>query len=251
MKNTALASPAASLSGIAWPRWPCRPGAGRQRCLPIACRRPKRSSAERRARWPRSRAAGRPPAVRASRRAVQPGTYLSARQSLRYARQPVSTDRPDVFNSVALSIGRSPLDARWSQRCRAPASAALPPPSPPRCAAMALSPSSKRSTATSTRASASSTTASSSASPTAGWRRRETLAAAAAIARIMRSPSAACCARAGFADRDLYLVVLQGSHPPRRPCRAGRPRRRPLPGARQWHRPDRSIPTTSTIIGRS
>ncbi|HET9397384.1 MAG TPA: transglutaminase-like cysteine peptidase, partial [Sphingomicrobium sp.] len=32
-----------------------------------------------------------------------------------YSRQPVSTDRPDVFNSVALSIGRSPLDARWNQ----------------------------------------------------------------------------------------------------------------------------------------
>jgi predicted transglutaminase-like cysteine proteinase len=32
-----------------------------------------------------------------------------------YLRQPVSTDRPDVFNSVALSIGRSPLDARWNQ----------------------------------------------------------------------------------------------------------------------------------------
>jgi predicted transglutaminase-like cysteine proteinase len=32
-----------------------------------------------------------------------------------YVRQPVSADRPDVFNSVALSIGRSPLDARWNQ----------------------------------------------------------------------------------------------------------------------------------------
>ena len=32
-----------------------------------------------------------------------------------YVRQPVSEDRPDVFNSVALSIGRSPLDARWNQ----------------------------------------------------------------------------------------------------------------------------------------
>jgi predicted transglutaminase-like cysteine proteinase len=32
-----------------------------------------------------------------------------------YVRQPVSSDRPDVFNSVALSIGRSPLDARWHQ----------------------------------------------------------------------------------------------------------------------------------------
>ena len=32
-----------------------------------------------------------------------------------YDRSPVSADRPDVFNSVALSIGRSPLDARWSK----------------------------------------------------------------------------------------------------------------------------------------
>ena len=32
-----------------------------------------------------------------------------------YVRQPVSANRPDVFNSVALSIGRSPLDARWNQ----------------------------------------------------------------------------------------------------------------------------------------
>ena len=32
-----------------------------------------------------------------------------------YVRPAVTTDRPDVFNSVALSIGRSPLDARWSQ----------------------------------------------------------------------------------------------------------------------------------------
>lgn len=30
-------------------------------------------------------------------------------------RQPASSDRPDIFNSVALSIGRSPLDARWHQ----------------------------------------------------------------------------------------------------------------------------------------
>ena len=28
---------------------------------------------------------------------------------------PVSAERPDVFNSVALSIGRSPLDARWNK----------------------------------------------------------------------------------------------------------------------------------------
>jgi predicted transglutaminase-like cysteine proteinase len=32
-----------------------------------------------------------------------------------YSPQPISNDRPDVFNSVALSIGRSPLDARWSR----------------------------------------------------------------------------------------------------------------------------------------
>lgn len=32
-----------------------------------------------------------------------------------YVRRPASADRPDVFNSVALSIGRSPLDARWNQ----------------------------------------------------------------------------------------------------------------------------------------
>jgi predicted transglutaminase-like cysteine proteinase len=30
-----------------------------------------------------------------------------------YDRSAVSADRPDVFNSVALSIGRSPLDANW------------------------------------------------------------------------------------------------------------------------------------------
>ena len=32
-----------------------------------------------------------------------------------YDRGPVSADRPDVFNSVALAIGRSPLDARWNK----------------------------------------------------------------------------------------------------------------------------------------
>jgi len=32
-----------------------------------------------------------------------------------FVRQPVSSERPDVFNSVALAIGRSPLDARWNQ----------------------------------------------------------------------------------------------------------------------------------------
>jgi predicted transglutaminase-like cysteine proteinase len=32
-----------------------------------------------------------------------------------YARPAVSADRPDVFNSVALTIDRSPLDARWNR----------------------------------------------------------------------------------------------------------------------------------------
>jgi predicted transglutaminase-like cysteine proteinase len=32
-----------------------------------------------------------------------------------HVRQPASADRPDIFNSVALSIGRSPLDARWDR----------------------------------------------------------------------------------------------------------------------------------------
>lgn len=35
--------------------------------------------------------------------------------AISYDRAPVSSDRPDVFNSVALSVGRSPLDARWHQ----------------------------------------------------------------------------------------------------------------------------------------
>jgi len=32
-----------------------------------------------------------------------------------YVRQAVSSERPDIFNSVALSIGRTPLSARWNQ----------------------------------------------------------------------------------------------------------------------------------------
>ena len=32
-----------------------------------------------------------------------------------YVRPAVSADRPDIFNSVALTIGRSPLDHRWNQ----------------------------------------------------------------------------------------------------------------------------------------
>jgi len=43
-----------------------------------------------------------------------PGNFYR-RAVVPYSRQPVSADRPDIFNSVALSIGRSPLDARWNQ----------------------------------------------------------------------------------------------------------------------------------------
>jgi predicted transglutaminase-like cysteine proteinase len=32
-----------------------------------------------------------------------------------YSRTPVSSDRPDIFNSVALAIGHSSLDARWDR----------------------------------------------------------------------------------------------------------------------------------------
>ena len=41
-----------------------------------------------------------------------------------YDRTPVSIDRPDIFNSVALSIGNSPLNARWSRVAGAGASGA-------------------------------------------------------------------------------------------------------------------------------
>jgi predicted transglutaminase-like cysteine proteinase len=43
-----------------------------------------------------------------------PGNFYR-RAVVSYSRQPVSADRPDIFNSVALSIGRSPLDSRWHQ----------------------------------------------------------------------------------------------------------------------------------------
>ncbi len=43
-----------------------------------------------------------------------PGAYFRPAIT-NYVPQPVSSDRPDIFNSVALSIGRSPLDARWNR----------------------------------------------------------------------------------------------------------------------------------------
>ncbi|HTK59521.1 MAG TPA: transglutaminase-like cysteine peptidase [Sphingomicrobium sp.] len=47
---------------------------------------------------------------------VPAGRSLPIQQAVvTYDRSPVSADRPDVFNSVALPIGRSPLDARWNK----------------------------------------------------------------------------------------------------------------------------------------
>ena len=43
-----------------------------------------------------------------------PGNFYR-RAFVSNVRESVSADRPDIFNSVALSIGRSPLDARWNQ----------------------------------------------------------------------------------------------------------------------------------------
>jgi predicted transglutaminase-like cysteine proteinase len=50
-------------------------------------------------------------------RAIAPASpgALYRRAIVPYVREPISSDRPNVFNSVALSVGRSPLDARWHQ----------------------------------------------------------------------------------------------------------------------------------------
>ena len=64
--------------------------------------------------------------VAAFLQAVAPSSSGSfyRRAVVNYERQPVSADRPDIFNSVALSIGRSPLDSRWNQISRADVSGA-------------------------------------------------------------------------------------------------------------------------------
>lgn len=63
----------------------------------------------------RAQQSGQPPA--AFNRAIAPASpgSLYRRAVMPYVRQAVSSDRPDVFNSVALSIGRNPLTARWNQ----------------------------------------------------------------------------------------------------------------------------------------
>ena len=63
----------------------------------------------------RSQQAGQPAAT--FNRAIAPASpgALFRPAVMPYVRQAVSSDRPDVFNSVALSIDRSPLSARWHQ----------------------------------------------------------------------------------------------------------------------------------------
>ena len=66
---------------------------------------------------------GMPIAVRPTQ-AVAPASHGSLYRPaiLTYDRSPVSSDRPDIFNSVALTIGNSPLNARWSRVAGAGAS---------------------------------------------------------------------------------------------------------------------------------
>ena len=56
-------------------------------------------------------------ATPAVQRAVAPSGYgaIVRPAPATYSRATVSNDRPDVFNSVALSISHSPLDGRWHQ----------------------------------------------------------------------------------------------------------------------------------------
>ena len=63
----------------------------------------------------RSQQSGQPAAT--FNRAIAPASpgALFRPAVMPYVRQAVSSDRPDVFNSVALSIDRSPLSARWHQ----------------------------------------------------------------------------------------------------------------------------------------
>ena len=66
---------------------------------------------------------GQPVAVRPTR-TVAPASHGSLYRPaiLPYDRSPVSSDRPDIFNSVALSIDNSPLNARWNRVAGASAS---------------------------------------------------------------------------------------------------------------------------------
>ena len=63
----------------------------------------------------RAQQSGQPAA--SSNRAIAPASpgALYRPAVMPYVRQAVSSDRPDIFNSIALSIGRSPLSARWTQ----------------------------------------------------------------------------------------------------------------------------------------
>ena len=160
----------------------------------------------------------------------------SSRRGCRIYRPAIAMDRPDVFNSVALPIAHSSLDRRWRKVANGPVGAT-------------------------------------SAAYASGLAERSAIEKLAAInhyvnarvsfvddsrqygvadlwtsaAETLRRGRGDCedyaiaklqlLRRAGFAEKDLYLVILRDAAAPRRPCGAGRPRRRPHAGARQRHRP--------------
>ena len=137
----------------------------------------------------------------------------------------VANGRPDVFGTVALRVGHTPLDARWHKVEHSPVGGTA------ARFAEALRGKDKveRLEAVNwyvnkrVRFVDDSGPVRPRRRLVAGQRSRSP--AAAATARIMRSPSCRCCAAPEFADRDLYLVDRQGSGAPRRPCGARRPRR--------------------------
>ena len=120
----------------------------------------------------------------------------------------VANGRPDVFGTVALRVGHTPLDARWHKVEYSPVRGTA--------ARFAETLRGKdkverleavnwyvnkrvRFVDDSVQYGRADVWAAAS----------DTLAAAAAIARITPSPSCRCCAAPEFADRDLYLVIVK------------------------------------------
>ena len=161
----------------------------------------------------------------------------------------MSSDRPDIFNSVALSIGRSPLDARWNQVSGAGVGGDA--------GAFAAS---LRGEGIIAKLEAVNGYVNARVrfvddriqfGVADRWMpASETLARGRGDCEDFALAKRAMLRAAGVPDKDLYLVVLKDLTPPRRPCRAGGPRRRPLPGARQWHRPDRRFERRRRITSR-
>ena len=181
--------------------------------------------------------AGRPAALQLLRRSGRPRRPFRPAVA-NYVREPVSSDRPDVFNSVALSIGRSPLDARWNKVSGAGVGG--------NAGAFAAS-----------------------------LRGQGIIAKLEAVNSYVNARVRFVDDRVQFGVADRWMPAVgnarprprrlrglragqarhasrrrrsrqgplpgrpEGSQPPRRSCRAGGSCRRPLPGARQWHRPDR------------